>query len=46
MVVVIMPNRAAYDAYLPVPKEMAAYYNIMTNRSRDVRGSRAVGGGP
>jgi hypothetical protein len=32
MVVVIMPNREAYDAYSPVPKEMTAYYNIMTNR--------------
>ena len=31
MVVVIMPNRAAYDAYHPVPKEVAAYYNMMTN---------------
>ncbi len=31
MVVVIMPNRAAYDAYHPMPKEVSAYYNVMTN---------------
>jgi hypothetical protein len=31
MVVVIMPSRAAYDAYFPMPKEVIAYYNVMTN---------------
>jgi hypothetical protein len=32
MVVVIMPNRAAFDAYSPMPEDAAAYYNLMTNR--------------
>jgi uncharacterized protein DUF1570 len=31
MVVVIMPSRAAYDAYHAMPKEIVAYYNVMTN---------------
>jgi hypothetical protein len=31
MFVVIMPNRAAYDAYKATPKEMTAYYNPMSN---------------
>jgi hypothetical protein len=31
MVVVIMPNREVFDAYHPMPKEVAAYYDIMTN---------------
>jgi hypothetical protein len=32
MAVIIMPSRAAFDALLPVPKEMIAYYNVMTNQ--------------
>jgi hypothetical protein len=32
MVVVIMPNRKAFDEYLPMPQQVAAYYNIITNR--------------
>lgn len=31
MAVVIMPSRAAFDALKPMPPEVAAYYNIMTN---------------
>jgi hypothetical protein len=31
MVVVIMPNRAAFDAYHDVPKQVAAYYDIISN---------------
>jgi hypothetical protein len=30
-VVIIMPSREAFDAYHPVPKEMVAYYDNMTN---------------
>lgn len=32
MVVVIMPNRKAFDAVHRMPKEVAAYYDAMTNR--------------
>jgi hypothetical protein len=32
MVVVIMRNRAAYDTFCPMPKEVPAYYDVMTNR--------------
>jgi hypothetical protein len=31
MAVVIMPSRAAFDALKPMPPEVAAYYNLMTN---------------
>jgi hypothetical protein len=31
MAVIIMPSRAAFDALKPMPPEVAAYYNIMTN---------------
>jgi hypothetical protein len=32
MVVVIMPSRAAFDKLHPMPKDVAAYYDVMTNR--------------
>jgi hypothetical protein len=31
LVVIIMPDRKTFDAYRAMPKEMAAYYNNMTN---------------
>jgi hypothetical protein len=31
MIVIMMPDREAFDAYRAMPKEMAAYYNNMTN---------------
>jgi ribosomal protein S6 len=32
MVVVIVPSRAAYDAIMPMPKEVIAYYNMNSNQ--------------
>jgi hypothetical protein len=32
LVVMIMPNRKAYDAYREMPKEAVAYYDLMSNR--------------
>lgn len=32
LVVVIMPSRAAFDAFKPMPPGVAAYYNGLTNR--------------
>ncbi len=32
LVVIIVSSRAAYDAILPMPKEVVAYYNVMTNQ--------------
>lgn len=31
MVVLMMPSRAAFDAYRQMPKEVIAYYDVMTN---------------
>ncbi|MEN1680058.1 MAG: DUF1570 domain-containing protein [Planctomycetota bacterium] len=31
MVVIIMPNRAAFDALEPMPQGVAAYYNVLKN---------------
>ena len=32
LVVIIMPNRKAYDKFREMPKEMVAYYDMMSNR--------------